>query len=704
MLTRFLPPLTPTDLDALLPSLPAPEHGWILDPFGASPWLAVQLAQHGYNVLVSAHNPIARFLLHAQARPPTQADLRLALAELAAARIGNERLEPHLRAIYHTTCAACSQPVETHAFLWQSGDTAPYARRYTCPHCGQSGEYPVTAADAQSAARSAAALPLHRARALARIATLDDPDREHAEEALNIYPPRPLYVLFTLLNKLESLQLTPTRRDHLRLLLLAACDAALPIARERPKNLVPSARYEERNLWHLLENLANTAPENPQPIAIYTFPPYVPAGNGALILFEGALRDLHPHLNNLPIAAIAAALPRPNHAFWSLSALWAGWLWGRESAAPFKPVLRRRRYDWAWHATALHAVFEHLPANLPQTYLLPEYEPAYLAAALTAAARASHTPAAIHLSPHSPTCRVHLQPAAPPPHTPFEPAARAAIHSHLQQRAEPTPYPILHAAAYSTIPPQTGDPAENYSQNQRVIERLLTHGNGFLRYGSGNQPETGIWWHPQAQTQTLPLSERIEQTLVQHLVRQPIPPYPPLPQNLLTPSPNLIQAILHAYANPKQDGSYVLRPEDAPAKRRAELREMQTGLCTLAERLGFQVERGSPVIWRDSSGNRVWGFWVIASAHIRAAFLSESPTPAPLRRVLVLPGGRAALVRYRLAQDPYLAHLAQDWHFLKYRLLRHLLQTPALTPQDFIAALQRDPLADDDPQLRLPGL
>lgn len=704
MLTRFLPPIDVETLAALLPDLPAPQTGWILDPFGAAPWLAVQLARQGYNVLVSAHNPIARVLLQTQARPPTQSDLRLALAELAAARIGNERLEPHLRAIYHTPCAACSQPIEAQAFLWQTGDAAPYARRYTCPHCGQSGEFPSTTADAESAARSTAALPLHRARALARVAALDDPDREHAEEALNIYPPRPLYVLFTLLNKLESLQLTPARREHLRLLLLSACDAALPIARERPKNLSPSPHYEERNLWHVLENLAATAPETPQPIPLYTFPPYVPASSGALILFEGALRDLKPHLNNLPIAAIAAALPRPNPAFWSLSALWAGWLWGREAAAPFKPVLRRRRYDWAWHATALHAVFEHLPANLPQIYLLPEYEPAYLAAALTAAARTGHIPAAIHLSPHSPTCRVTLQTAASSPYPSFETAARVAIHNHLKQRAEPAPYTILHAAAYSAIPPQTGDPAENYTQNQRVIERLLTHTNGFLRYGSGTQPETGIWWHPHAQTETLPLSERIEQNLVQHLVRQPIPPYPPLPQGLLTPAPELIQAILQSYTLPNEHGNLRLRPEDAPATRRAELREMQTGLWTLGERLGFQVERGSPVIWRDSSGNLLWGFWVIASANISAAFLSESPVPAPLHRVLVLPGGRAALVRYRLTHDPRLAYAAKGWHFLKYRLLRHLLQIPTLTPQDFVTALVRDPLADDDPQLRLPGL
>jgi hypothetical protein len=36
---------------------------WLLDPFGFAPQLAIEAARSGYRVLVTANNPITRFLL-----------------------------------------------------------------------------------------------------------------------------------------------------------------------------------------------------------------------------------------------------------------------------------------------------------------------------------------------------------------------------------------------------------------------------------------------------------------------------------------------------------------------------------------------------------------------------------------------------------------------------------------------------------------
>jgi hypothetical protein len=125
------------------------------------------------------------------------------------------------------------------SFLWEKGATTPYARLYTCANCGVSGEFPATAADAEKA-RHFASGGLHRARALERIASADDPDRIHAEEALSVYLPRAVYALFTLINKLDGLNLPQSRRDMLAALLLTACDQANtlwqhPPRRERPR-------------------------------------------------------------------------------------------------------------------------------------------------------------------------------------------------------------------------------------------------------------------------------------------------------------------------------------------------------------------------------------------------------------------------------------------------------------------------------------
>ncbi|MBE9524600.1 MAG: hypothetical protein IMY76_05840, partial [Chloroflexi bacterium] len=44
-------------------------HAWVLDPFGTSPRLAVEIARAGYRVLVAANNPVNRFLMELEADP-----------------------------------------------------------------------------------------------------------------------------------------------------------------------------------------------------------------------------------------------------------------------------------------------------------------------------------------------------------------------------------------------------------------------------------------------------------------------------------------------------------------------------------------------------------------------------------------------------------------------------------------------------------
>jgi hypothetical protein len=178
-LARYLPPIAEgiasSFLRARLPSkADGQELPWVLDPFGAAPWLAVEMAQAGYRVLVAANNPVGRFLLEMAADPPALPELRAALAELAAARKGEERLEPHIRSLYQTTCNECGQEVMAEAFLWDRGvpgnagsGPVPYAKVYNCPQCNASGEYPVTDEDIARAAQFSAT-GLHRARALER--------------------------------------------------------------------------------------------------------------------------------------------------------------------------------------------------------------------------------------------------------------------------------------------------------------------------------------------------------------------------------------------------------------------------------------------------------------------------------------------------------------------------------------------------------
>jgi hypothetical protein len=132
-------------------------------------------------------------------------EMQSALAALASARLADERLEPHINSLYVTTCDNCEGEIIAEAFLWEKDAIGPYARIYTCPHCQQAGEYPATPEDIEKAVQYPAG-GIHRSRALARVASSDDPIRENTEEALDAYPPRAVYALFTLINTLAGTQ------------------------------------------------------------------------------------------------------------------------------------------------------------------------------------------------------------------------------------------------------------------------------------------------------------------------------------------------------------------------------------------------------------------------------------------------------------------------------------------------------------------
>jgi len=369
-LQRFLPPVAEGVARSFIQGL-KPSTGWILDPFAALPRQAVEMARSGHKVLVTAGNPVSRFLLDLAAHPPKQPDLQAALADLAAARKEGKRLETHLQSLYFTSCDNCHRELSAEAFLWDGKTGALVGRIYNCV-CGSGGEHPATFADIENAARWALTDGLHRSRALERVAPGTDPDRPFAEEALSFYLPRAVYAIGMIVNRLDGLSPSQERRRCMSALLLHALDyanALWPHTTERPhpRQLSLPPIYRENNLWLALEAgvKAWASPENSIPLTLW---PDEPPDSGGLCIFEGHLRDLLPEMEGIPIKAVVAAIPRPNQAFWTLSALWSGWLWGHEAVGPFKSALRRRRYDWQWHAGALKALFGNLAEIiLPET-------------------------------------------------------------------------------------------------------------------------------------------------------------------------------------------------------------------------------------------------------------------------------------------------------------------------------------------------
>ena len=725
-LARFLPPLEDGVISDWLGETIEPG-GWLLDPFGLAPRLTLEAARAGYRVLVAANNPITRFMLEMGAASLPESEFKAAIADLAVSRKGEEKLEEHLQALYTTACTSCTQEVPAQAFLWRKGEDGPFGRIFECTGCGESGEKPATPADIDRAAEIAKTTGLARARVLERVAPLNDPGREYAEEAIRHYLPRSIYALATLINRLDGLQVSDVRRRALTALMLSACDRgnALwphPTERPRPKQLSTPPQFREGNLWLALEDAISVWAGTGEPVTCLRWSDKgekLPE-SGGILLYDGRIKGLAETVKNAPIQAVIGAIPRPNQAFWTLSALWAGWLWGKEAAEPFKAALRRRRYDWGWQATALHAalhhVFDLLPLSTPFFGLLPEAEPGFLSATLMAASTAGFDLSGLAMrTAHDPIQllwqrgeRLHREEEIVSVET-----IQEAVCDHLQALGEPAAYLQLHAAGlviqargHGMMRPEQ-DFEDALREVQSKIQGALQSDVRLERMDAEERSlEIGLWDLKEGQKRAEPLADRVERSVVTFLQKNPASTlldlergiYPEFP-GLLTPSKALVGAVLESYGV-EEAGHWRMRDEDRAAHRRAELEKMADLVETIGRRLEYKVEQvdQNVITWKEKRKTaRV--FYLLASAvtgHILAA------NRYPLEKCfLVLPGGRAGLLGYKENRDPRLRRRLEGWNILKFRLLRSLADIPVLNRQTFEEQLISDPLEQSQGQMMM---
>ncbi len=721
-LDRYLPPIPAGVVSAWLEAN-VPKGAWVLDPFGATPQIAVEAARTGYRVAVAANNPVARFLLETRALAPSAEDFRAALAELASARRGDERLETAVLDLYQTTCPKCGQQTPAHAFIWDQINAGPIAKIVHCKLCSESGEYPTDDLDQERAAAYSRSGP-QLSRALERIAPKGDPDREHAEEAIQAYLPRAVYALFTIINRVDGMTLDEGQQRLVSALVLSACDRATSLwphggGRSRPKQLVAPAQFREYNLWHQMERSIDLWAQQAEPLSLVTWPDAPPA-TGGISLFEGRFRDMANDLGKIKLDAVVTAFPRPNQAFWTLCALWAGWLWGREAIGPFALVLRRKRYDWSWHAEALHAglapLSEHIAANTPFFGIVGESEPGFNTAVITAANLADLRIEGLALRREEEqlqiTWRKGLPALAATQADPAEGIRRAAVKL-LGVRGEPSHFQQVQLAGLTELSKRTHlgsalrDPGELQTETRSTFEIGLTFRGSFTRFGASEQSlETGLWWLLDPEAARSPLADRVEMAVVRYLLRRPGHSLDEIDQvlcgvfpGLLTPPRSLAEVVLKSYGEEK-DGRWSVAPSDLPKERRKDLDEMRKGLRSLGERLGCQVGNENSIAWRDIEGRLLFSFFPIASALLGDVLLKSASPPE--KSLILLPGRRAALALYKIDRDPRFKQAVEDgWRFIKFRHLRRLAENKSLNAESFAELLELDPLTMEQAQAPL---
>ena len=483
-LWRYLSPI-PEGVTSTWLSKNIPPGTWILDPFCASPRVALDAAAAGYRVLVTANNPITRFLLEMMANPPKEEALQAALADLSSSYVGNERTEPHIQSLYNTYCNRCGQIVSADYFIWEHGNPSPVIRYYSCSNCGDTGEHPCTPYDVELASKFSSS-GIHKARALERVVASTDQDRIHVEQALSVYLPRALYALITLINKIEGLKIASESQKNLRSLLLHTFDQSNAMwkdafQKERRRQLTIARHFRESNIWCLLEdgiNLWSQGSTGETHAAIpVTYWPEIPPSTGGICIYEGRFITIADSIKNIDFASICTALPRPNQAFWTLSALWAGWLWGREAVGSFKSVLRRQRYDWAWQTNALSSVFKQLNNSIgpgvPILGLISEAEPGFICAALVAAGLAGCRLENVAIRPEQDHAQIIWKCEQTPELTQISPLisqiAAQSAKTYLENLAEPACYLNTISSAFMGIEKSWSLKSSDRSNEDKII-------------------------------------------------------------------------------------------------------------------------------------------------------------------------------------------------------------------------------------------
>ena len=700
-----------------------PAGSTVLDPLGASPRAILEAAGAGYRVLIACNNPVLAFETRVLASKPGKNEFVSVFRELGDQRKGEERLENSILKLYLTRCASCGAEIQASAYLWNRGETLPHARFYTCPLCGDNGEHPITDEDIQRLQMVQRSEPMHRSRALSRVMGGNVDDRESVEAAISIYPVRALYLLFTLINRVEGMRLSDQRRDLMDAILLSLMYAGCaiwswPEERERPRQLSTPPQYIEKNLWLEIDHAIETWTAD-LPAVEFTTWPQMPQGKG-VCLYPGRMRDLAQAAEGMKIDHLLCAFPRPNQAFWTLCSLWASWLWGREKAGRFSPVIERRRFDWYWHTTALHAAL--LPAatlagdNIPVSGIISEPAAGLVSAVIQSAAISGMeiTGSAVmnETEPMQVAWKTGKQNREYKPVN-VQKTAREAIRELLNEIAEPTEYIELHTAAMCALADENAFPPsiqqltlEKTSEIQSSLNTLLADRN-FLRRldATAQDPESGLWWLAQPDPSRNPLADRLEQELLNWLQNETKIPHDLLHERInqrfsgyLTPPENLIQSCMESYAE-LDDAQKVwhLKENETIQSRDDDIRNIRKLVGELGAKMRVNQEGVHPITWYlgDNRESPIYQLFIFTTAILNRKAISVSAEGC--ETIVVVPGSRAGLLKLKLDRDPYLRELlAGNVHFLKFRTLRSIGARTDLSLEIWKVLIDSDPLSLDE--------
>ena len=714
----------------------------VVDLFCQGPTVVREATALGRRVLGFSVNPLllvaTRLGLVQLATDFTATAVKSAFTHLADSPKGDVPLHQHILSLYRSACPTCGAPGIAEWFAWDRDGNFPYKKAVRCPACEGVQEGTPDDEDVESA-------HLVQPRGLAYYYALDraappgHPARERAAELVELYTPRNLAALIDITMRLEGMEAHKEVKLVLTAALLDCFDAGSSLdppgeERPRPRTLRVPSLYLERNVWLCFEDgLSHLLATHAPPVPVRRATDTAALVNGeeeGYALVSYAASDVRKIIQPGSATLVIVDPPQPDAVFWALSALWAGWLWESSAAHRLRPFLRRRRFDWEWHWRVLRAALQAAgPLLAPDGHLVTlfsERDEELVASVCMAADSAGYDLEGWGYCPEAGHRLVWRWKSADgqrerTPETPvmdeleqeLAGAAKEAVTHTLRERGEPTLWPLLHASAYVELA-QRGLLARA-AAIPKSSSPALTFAASAVRQGFDAAPVTQVaeqeesekllWQLADSAPVVETLADRVEAQVWELLVQKPTWSLEDLINTTyshlsgsLTPDLALILICIESYSV-QEDQVLHLRPEDDPLQRAAELKTLRQDLAELGKKLGFRVkQRGKwDVRWLEE-GKEAYVFDVSSMASLAHHLLTGRSADEGAQRCLVLPGGRSHLVTFKLQRNPRLAQIVEkeEWQFIKFRLLRHLVTEETLDRYALKTVLGLDPIAEQE--------
>ena len=719
-LENFIPPLPKRTFPSWVEKMGYSNH-LLIDPISANPMLPVELADSGYRVLSARSNPIIWLITEVIASAPTKEKFSTVLNKLLNTRHGKSILFDHLQDLYSTPCHNCGKLIQPDGFIWEKGKDRPISKIYKCKFCADQGEKDISNHDLENLDKLGD-LGIHRSRAFQRVVFGGEYEQASLRSALDCYLPRALYVCMMLTNKLEGLPFDKKQSKFIRALLLSVFNDAHSLKHWPPRNyrflqLSVPTKFFERNLFLSLQTASRRWMQINTPVRV-SYWPNLPKKGGGICFYQRKLSEKKEFIPKNTSAAVTTIFPHPGQAFWTFSALWSGWLWGRKAVNPMRSALGRRKYDWYWFTKAVHLALNRIaPAlqiNTKALGIFPQYTPNLGFGLFTG----MHTVgfnlegAAFRASEKILQCQWEKRPVADAI-IQSECNHREVFEQYLSARGEPADYhriimqTIIECVKGNGIPSDISAVKDSdFSRLQNLVKKLLGDTNFLIPYSS-DLPGGSRWWLQNEKNVQQPISEKIEADIHQSLLSKEEIHLEDLDRDIChkytdeqTPETELVRTILQSYADPRptEPLRYRIRSNESTSIREKDLEENKELLIQVGESFNLNTKANSVIYWIDpATKSNSYVFYPTISTEISQIIYKHAPF-GNAQHVIVFPGSRSSWLYYRLRHDPrFAAAVENGWHFLKFRYLRRLVKKDDLDLQAWIELLDSDPPLWDPP-------